>query len=297
MCPPISPLIWERPGLSGQYDGVDIVRHLEYFLAVVDEGSFSRAAQALGMAQPPLSQRIKSLETHLGVELFDRTRRQIRTTAAGSLLVPEARSIVQSVRDLPVLLSSAAHGQSIAWVDLPPTIGLDTATQAAGRIADQIGRTVLPRLVSADERDVPSVDLHPRVQPGVGPHEVRLPLGLAVAPDHPLITGGVEPHPSDFADSVVLLLDEDSWQRDALLAWLSSCGVASSEVITDAEPQTAAAQVLLTGVCVVTDAHHARTTGLRWYGVVPVERVWHVSGDHAEDVAMVLAQVLGGRDA
>jgi len=72
-------------------------RRLLYFLAVADELSFTRAAERLRMAQPPLSQQIALLEKDIGVPLFDRSRRAIRLTAAGEVLHPEARRLLADV--------------------------------------------------------------------------------------------------------------------------------------------------------------------------------------------------------
>lgn len=66
---------------------------LRHFLAVVDSGSFTRAAHALNLAQPSLSGGIAELERQLGTRLFVRERRRIRLTEAGNLLLPLARSI------------------------------------------------------------------------------------------------------------------------------------------------------------------------------------------------------------
>lgn len=70
------------------------IRHLRYFIAVAEELSFTDAAQRLHMAQPPLSRAVKSLERELGVRLLDRTTRRVELTAAGSLLLEEARQII-----------------------------------------------------------------------------------------------------------------------------------------------------------------------------------------------------------
>ena len=73
------------------------LRQLEYFLAVVEHEGMNRAAQQLFVAQPTLSHGIAALERELGVRLFDRTRRHLVLTAAGALLVPKARAILDGV--------------------------------------------------------------------------------------------------------------------------------------------------------------------------------------------------------
>src|SRR5258705_4246985 len=70
------------------------LRQLDYLLAIADEGSFTRAAEQLLIAQPSLSQQIKSLERELGGSLLERLPKGVRLTAAGKAFLPEARAAV-----------------------------------------------------------------------------------------------------------------------------------------------------------------------------------------------------------
>ncbi|WJV46969.1 LysR family transcriptional regulator [Streptomyces flavofungini] len=106
---------------------MDLMRHLECFVAVAEESHFGRAAERLGMAQPPLSQRVQRLERHLGVRLFERTSRQVTITKAGTLLLDEARELLARSEALLATARRIRDGESgLLRAALPPDIAGET---------------------------------------------------------------------------------------------------------------------------------------------------------------------------
>jgi DNA-binding transcriptional LysR family regulator len=81
------------------------LQQLEYVVAVVDHGSFTAAAEAVGVTQPSLSQGIRALESELGVELFHRSGRRVRLSAAGEAFVGPAR---RALRDAATAQAAVA---------------------------------------------------------------------------------------------------------------------------------------------------------------------------------------------
>lgn len=87
------------------------LRHLRYFVAVAEHRNFRRAAEHLLMAQPPLSQQIQDLERELGVQLFDRTHRQVELTVAGQAFLEDATRILAQVEQAEKRAKRASKGE------------------------------------------------------------------------------------------------------------------------------------------------------------------------------------------
>jgi DNA-binding transcriptional LysR family regulator len=76
------------------------LRHLRYFVAVAEERNFTRAAERLHIAQPPLSRQIQQLEEMLEVTLIEKGSRPLRLTEAGQFFLAHAKPLLDQVRDL-----------------------------------------------------------------------------------------------------------------------------------------------------------------------------------------------------
>ena len=109
-------------------------RHLRYFLAVAETLHFSRAAAQLGMAQPPLSQQIMSLERILGYPLFDRTTRGVRLTKVGQYFRERALDTVTKIQDDVEMARRLGRGQEgVLTVGFSGSVMLTTLPKAIER--------------------------------------------------------------------------------------------------------------------------------------------------------------------
>ncbi len=177
------------------------LRHLRYFLAVADTLHFGRAAERLGMSQPPLSQQIRQLETLLGAQLFVRSHRRVQLTPAGEVLLEQARDILQRVDKAVDTVQRAQRGESGEL-----RIGLTRATPLSPQIPRAIFsyRQQHPQVqmqlremnslrqieaLLADELDVGIIRKRMLPDELVAQHLFDDPLALVVHASHPALRG------------------------------------------------------------------------------------------------------------
>lgn len=152
------------------------LRHLRYFVAVAEELSFSRAAQRLHMAQPPLSVQIRALEEELGASLFERTNRRIYLTQAGRAFLVTARDVLDRANTAKTQARKAAEG----------IIG----ELVLGYTASSMFNVVLPRTIRLFQKQHPDVILSYREMGSSAQIDAlerrQIDLGLLRRPEIPI---------------------------------------------------------------------------------------------------------------
>jgi len=121
------------------------LRHLRYFIAVSDAGSFTRAAESLGIQQPPLSQQIKALELELGFPLLLRNSKGVVLTVGGRVFLEESRRLLAGLDQAAQLATNAARGSTGHF-----SIGFTTSA---------ITHRLVPRLIRAFRSSYPDVEI------------------------------------------------------------------------------------------------------------------------------------------
>jgi DNA-binding transcriptional LysR family regulator len=144
------------------------LRHLRYFIAVAEELHFGRAAEQLGISQPPLSQQIQALEEELGGRLFERTNRRVALSEVGRLFLPEARQVLAQLEQAVAVARRAQRGE--------------LGELKVGFTSSAPFTSTIPRAIRAFRQACPEVhlDLRELSSRGVAEavHEGRLQVGV-----------------------------------------------------------------------------------------------------------------------
>lgn len=219
------------------------LRHLRYFVAVAEERNFTRAAEKLHIAQPPLSRQMQQLEEFLGVALIEKGTRPLRLTEAGQFFLAHAKPLLEQVRDLKTMTQrvgklertlNAGFVASTLYGLLPDIIRryrerhpdvdvvlheLTTIEQMQalkeGRIDVGFGRLKsedpsIRRILLREERMVAALF------PGHRLAAAEAPLRLVDLVQEPLLVYPSTPRPS-FADQVLALFSEANLRPDHVI--------------------------------------------------------------------------------
>ena len=241
------------------------IRHLRYFIALARERSFTKAADALHMAQPPLSRQIQQIEEEVGATLIDREKRPLELTPAGRVFHEQALQVVQRMSQLHQAMQSylAAERPRLNIGFVPSTI--------YGRLPDVIRtfRTAAPGIdLNLDEMTSLEQALalkEGRIDVGFGRIAIddpvltqlilrREPIVLALPLGHPFSSGGKPVPIKQLADCSLIIYPRAPRPSyaDMVLALLREHGVEPREIREVMEVQTAIGLVAAeSGICLV----------------------------------------------
>ena len=236
------------------------LRQLAYFVAVVDEAHFTRAAERLRIAQPAVSQQIRRLESELGERLLHRDRRTVALTSAGEALLPHARAALAQIehgRQAVAALRGLVTGQLRVGLVMPlPDRRVIRAIGAFGRKYPGIELTIVEDETDALLDGLAAGDLHTAFL-GLGPGQetpvslqaivvAREPAVLAVHPQHPLATRRSVPL-SALRDEPVVTLTRASRLRTVLETQCRQAGF-DPRIVAETSDLTVMVQLVAEGI-------------------------------------------------
>jgi DNA-binding transcriptional LysR family regulator len=155
------------------------LRHLRYFVAVAEELSFTRAAERLHIAQPPLSTQVRQLEEELGAQLFVRDKRRVYLTQPGREMLERARAILAATAEAKEAVRRTACGE--------------TGELRLGYVTSAMFTEVLPGVIRRFQKRYPRIQLHLHEVPSVDQlyalHNRELDVGILRRPDMSIPSG------------------------------------------------------------------------------------------------------------
>jgi DNA-binding transcriptional LysR family regulator len=236
------------------------LRQLAYFVAVVNEAHFTRAAERLRIAQPAVSQQIRRLETELGERLLHRDRRTVTLTPAGEALLPYARAALAQVehgQQAVAALRGLVTGQLRVGLVMPlPDRRVIRAIGAFGRRYPGIELTLVEDETDALLDGLAAGDLQTAFI-GLGPGQkrpanldgvvvAREPAVLVVHPQHPLATRSSVPL-SVLRHEPVVTLTQASRLRGVLEALCRQAGF-TPRIVAETSDLNIVVQLVAEGV-------------------------------------------------
>ena len=271
------------------------LRQLETFRAVAAELSFTRAATALDYAQSSVTAQIQTLESELGVRLFDRLGRRVALTDAGTRLLVYAERLLSLAEEARTTLADGGEPAGTLTIGAPETVLTYRLPSVLQRF-----RARLPR-VRLLFRPTPNAELQRAIADGsldVGfglgePMQARglavellgtEPLVIVAAPEH-LLAGAAQVEPTQLQHETILLTRPGCGYRALFISTLSAGGVQLAGSLdfgsVEAIKQCVAAGVgiaALPRAAVRSELDDGRLVALAWSGpplAVAVQLLWH----------------------
>ncbi len=255
------------------------LRHLRYFIAIAEEGSFLRAATRLHISQPPLSSQVKDLENELGVKLFDRSSRGVALTAAGGTFYQEARAVLARLEHAKISVLRASRGDagtlSVGFVSiadygvLPPALKAFRARFPAVDVQlHELTTDAQIREIAAERLDL-GIGLAPVDEPGLRFETiVREELVLAAPADHPMAASGEPVDLRDLAAENFVLVPRDRAPGlyDLVISHCRACGF-TPRIVQHAKQMQTVISLVASGfgfALVPSSIQNLQRTGVRY---------------------------------
>lgn len=211
------------------------LRQLQYLVAVADLGGFSKAAVACHVAQPSLSAQVAHAESQLGVQVFERSQRGVRVSAAGAAILAQARLVLNAARHLEDIAAQMTDPfTGTLRLGVIPTVGpyllpeiVPLLRAAYPKLTMQWTEERTPtliRLLHDGQLDAAILALDASVE---GLAYARLtfdPFVIAAAKDNPVIASPKPAKPRELDGAEVLLLEDGHCLRDQALSLCDSAG-------------------------------------------------------------------------
>ncbi|MGE7604459.1 cidABC operon transcriptional activator CidR [Peribacillus sp. NPDC097675] len=218
------------------------IKHLQYFIEVNNFNSFTRAADHLFITQPTISKMIKNLEAELGVELFDRSRKQLALTDAGRVVLEQAKLIDKAFHNLETEMDNLLGlKKGHIRIGLPPIINASFFPRILSRFHEDYPNITF-QLVEAGSKKIEESVQNDQLDIGV----IVLPtntalfhhfafleedIKLIVHPSHPLASED-EISLSDLQNESFILSNKDYVLRDLIISSCEESGF-SPHIVTE----------------------------------------------------------------
>jgi len=287
------------------------LRLLRYFLAVVDDGSVSRAAATVAVAQPSLSRQLRGLETELGVVLFDRSQRALRLSPAGAAFLPMARDLIARADRAMVTMAMLGDARTVPLTLVAPetTVADVIAPFVAANGSDLPAINVREALPSSVFEEVRSGSADLGVSSGAIPATLSTrPVASfpiwAYVPDGHRWAGRARIRVADLVTEPLIVLGPSHGTRRLLDAAVAGADLHYSVVAETNVPQVAQALAAAgRGVAVVSDDGRYGLHGLLITTAtgplrIPLVAAWdptHYAAPAIEELVASLAAYVAGR--